>query len=263
MEYVKSKPGPKAWQWYGWNVSLPGAWFRVSCWIKFVGKVPGPSGNFGIKIHGQTDNSWLRKASADEWIRISAVGNNTNGDRSWVLLIFDSLQEPQVVRFTDLILEAFEGSGVPAETTYAAFDGENPASGFATPGGVHYSTDVPDGCNLALSMEYIKTTKGRQGMQWYGWQVDRPGVLFRVSCQIKFLEKVPPPSNNFGLKIHGKTDNSWLTHVVPGKWAHISSSGASTHGDRNWILLIFDSIEEPQTVRFTDLKLEVLDVDKV
>jgi len=257
MEYVKGSEGPGPWQWYGWQVSMPGARFRVSCWIKFLKQVPPPSGNFGLKIHGRTDNGWLRDVSADQWVRISAEGLNTNGDYGWVLLIFDSLQKRQTVRFTDFRLEVFDNPAKPGGLeTRMAFDGEL-TPGFATPGGVRFSQDVPPGCGLTRSMEYVKDFRGGRGGQWYGWQV-ASGSRFKLTCWIKFLERVPPPSGNFGLKIHGRVDNSWLARAVPDKWTKISTEGACTHGDANWILLIFDSVQEPQTVRFSGLAVEIV-----
>lgn len=146
----------------------------------------------------------------------------------------------------------------PAKT-FEAFDNINLLSGFTSRPAVLFSDDVPPGCRLARSMEYVKSFEGSKGFQWYGWQVSMPGARLRVSCWIKFLKQVPPPSPNFGLKIHGRTDNGWLRDVSADQWVRISAEGPNTGGDHGWVLLIFDTLQQLQTVRFTDFRLEAFD----
>ena len=54
-------------QWGGWCIGFPaGTWLRVSAWLQFVGSVPPPSGNFGLKLHGAV-HEVSSKCRANEW----------------------------------------------------------------------------------------------------------------------------------------------------------------------------------------------------
>ena len=54
MRWGKGHQGPSGMQWCGWRFHVShGHWLRMSCWIKFIDRVPPPSGNFGVKIQGQ------------------------------------------------------------------------------------------------------------------------------------------------------------------------------------------------------------------
>lgn len=110
------------------------------------------------------------------------------------------------------------------------------------------------------SIQYTKIMEAAP-FQWSGWRkFIQPNLWIKVSCWIKFVgKKVPAPSSNFGLKLHGRLDNSWVKKCRPNTWEHISSIAPATGGDGNHIILIFDSIRETTTIRFTELKLEVLD----
>lgn len=109
IQYSKNRTGSGPWQWSGWQKSIPRhLWIRVSCWIKFVGEVPAPSSNFGLKLHGRVDNSWVRNCRPNTWTYISSVAQATGGDGNHILLIFDSIQESTVIRFTELRLEIID-----------------------------------------------------------------------------------------------------------------------------------------------------------
>ena len=106
IEYIKTRSGGGPWQWSGFQKHIPhNLWIKVSCWIKFVGQVPPPSGNFGLKLHGRVDNSFLKKCRPDTWEYISSVAKATGGDGNHILLIFDSIHEGITIRFTELKLE--------------------------------------------------------------------------------------------------------------------------------------------------------------
>ena len=48
-------------QWFGWQDKVfANQGLRISFWIKFVGQVPSPSWNFGVKIYGAVYNDWVR-----------------------------------------------------------------------------------------------------------------------------------------------------------------------------------------------------------
>jgi len=114
MRWGKGHQGPSGMQWCGWRFHVShGHWLRMSCWIKFIDRVPPPSGNFGVKIQGQVDNGWVRECQPNVWKYISVVKpSNPGGDGDHHLLIFDSIHGPQEVRFAALTLEDF-GPGVP------------------------------------------------------------------------------------------------------------------------------------------------------
>merc|ERR1711957_746127 len=102
--------GCKPWQWCGWKQSSEaGQWLRVSAWIKFIGSVPTATRkNLGFKIHGAHYQNWVRNAVADEWTWASIVAPARPGhDRDYILLIFDCIDKPQIVRFAGLELEVF------------------------------------------------------------------------------------------------------------------------------------------------------------
>lgn len=123
IQYSKNETGSGPWQWSGWQKSIPRhLWIRLSCWIKFVGEVPAPSSNFGLKLHGRVDNSWVRNCRANTWEYISSVAQATGGDGNHIILIFDSIRERTVIRFTELRLEVIDSP--QAETPindYVAF----------------------------------------------------------------------------------------------------------------------------------------------
>jgi hypothetical protein len=116
-EFTKVSPQNQPWQWCGWRFSQSpsaGKWFRLSAWVKFVGKVPPRSPNFGFKIQGNTLNEWVSACKADEWTWVSQVGHVIpGGDGNHVIYIFDSVKGPQTVRLSQLELELFEQKPLP------------------------------------------------------------------------------------------------------------------------------------------------------
>lgn len=109
VQYKKNRTGSGLWQWSGWQKPIPShLWIRLSCWIKFVGEVPAPSSNFGLKLHGRLDNSWVKNCRPNTWKHITSVGPAMGGDGNHILLIFDSIQKRTVIRFTELRLEIID-----------------------------------------------------------------------------------------------------------------------------------------------------------
>eukprot|EP00551_Chaetoceros_affinis_P006998 CAMPEP_0203684940 /NCGR_PEP_ID=MMETSP0090-20130426/48292_1 /ASSEMBLY_ACC=CAM_ASM_001088 /TAXON_ID=426623 /ORGANISM="Chaetoceros affinis, Strain CCMP159" /LENGTH=205 /DNA_ID=CAMNT_0050554123 /DNA_START=1947 /DNA_END=2567 /DNA_ORIENTATION=- len=152
MQYRKSGVGAQAWQWSGWRMAIPNhLWMKVSCWVKFVSVndadaggddddddddddkqtqkqayIPPPSGNFGLKLHGRLDNSWVKDCRPNTWTHISSVARATGGDGNHILLIFDSIREKVVVRFADLRLQIIDSpekakTKTPPINEYVAF----------------------------------------------------------------------------------------------------------------------------------------------
>ena len=109
-----------------------------------------------------------------------------------------------------------------------------------------------------VCMEYTSTASHQEPWQWCGWRVHCPKTWWmRVSCWIKFIDAVPPPSGNFGLKLHGAVCNDWVRGCRADEWHFVSATRRCSGGDGNHVLLIFDSITQPVTVRFTDLRYEL------
>ncbi len=136
IEYKKGGHGSGPWQWSGWQKHIPHhLWMRVSCWIKFVGMVPPPSGNFGLKLHGKLDNSFLKNCSPDTWEYVSSVGKATGGDGNHIILIFDSVREKTTIRFTELRLEIIDSpeAKTPIEE-YVAFTSTDISREYVTMG---------------------------------------------------------------------------------------------------------------------------------
>ena len=80
----------------------------------------------------------------------------------------------------------------------------------------------------------------------------------RMKCDIKFVDSVPPPSGNFGLKMFGQVCNDWLKDCRPDEWCSIEACvGVIPNHDGNWCLLIFDTMGGPRKVLARNLIVEV------
>jgi hypothetical protein len=67
-----------------------------------------------------------------------------------------------------------------------------------------------------------------------------------MSGWIKFHEKVPAGTNNFGWKIMGQVRNDWLDTCEPNEWHYISEvAPVVPGGDGNHVIFIFDSMVGP------------------
>ena len=79
-----------------------------------------------------------------------------------------------------------------------------------------------------------------------------------MNAWVKFIDKVPSQSSNFGFKIQGNVINDWVKDVQPNIWAKISCVGkAQPDQDSNHVLFIFDTVEGHQKVRLSQLELEL------
>jgi hypothetical protein len=73
-------------------------WIQMSFYIKFFDQVPESSSNFGIKVQGQLENSWVDiirlENKPGHWFYVSkAFPSNPGGDADYMLLIFDSASD--------------------------------------------------------------------------------------------------------------------------------------------------------------------------
>ena len=98
----------------------------------------------------------------------------------------------------------------------------------------------------------------QKNSQWCGWKCHEFAWI-RVSAWIKFVGgTIPPPSDNFGIKIHGAVYNDWLKDCRADEWCFVSAGGRSMPGrDANHILLIFDTMGGPREVHVKELKGEI------
>ena len=106
-----------------------------------------------------------------------------------------------------------------------------------------------------------KNIKGRPGgMQWLGWQSRIfADETLRISFWIKFVDRVPKMSWNFGIKVYGALYNDFVHKCVRDKWCYVEETvKCRNSGDGNHVLLIFDSISHLQTVRISKLQVQVL-----
>jgi len=99
----KKESGPQPFQWMGFQ-GWPGltvfgeTWIQMSFYIKFFDQVPESSSNFGIKVQGQLENSWVDiirlENKPGHWFYVSkAFPSNPGGDADYMLLIFDSASD--------------------------------------------------------------------------------------------------------------------------------------------------------------------------
>ena len=88
----------------------------------------------------------------------------------------------------------------------------------------------------------------------------KEGQWIRLGAWVKFEDTVPQPSSNLGFKINGKINNEWLSDCEAGKWKYISVVGpVKPNGDNGFVLFIFDSMVETDTVRIAAPEMEIFD----
>ena len=106
-----------------------------------------------------------------------------------------------------------------------------------------------------------ENTAGRRGpYQWFGWQNPMfANRILRISFWIKFLGRVPPPSNNYGVKVYGQVYNDWVSKCTANQWCFVEMEKVCRgSGDGNHVIMIFDSINRKQVVRVSHFKIDVV-----
>jgi hypothetical protein len=135
--------------------------------------------------------------------------------------------------------------------------------GFQRGGGkACFVLDAPTkGALSAKCISYTKQVSGSAQWQFFGNAVPlRAGQIVRMSCWIKFIASVPPPSSNFGFKRHlphVEVDCSWVKDCKADTWTLVQKSFLVEETGMDLLLLIFDSLPQGQEVRFTDLAFYV------
>ena len=124
-----------------------------------------------------------------------------------------------------------------------------------------YSSDLPPNYkgNALYSIQLSKT-EGTSMYLWYGFKMPtKPGSKVVFSVWIKFVDTIPPLSDNLGFKHLGAIKNKWINTCKINEWKRISITFISTgnlNEDFEWNLLIFDSIQQAQIIRWVDLEMK-------
>lgn len=164
----------------------------------------------------------------------------------------------------DLTPEENEGSGFYEGKTWQS-DKQAVDESKEDYGAWKLSEDVPNG-HPQISHSYeLDKSPGNKSFQWIGYNVQKmsspaqEGQWIRLGAWIKFEDTVPKPSKNLGFKITGKVHNEWLSDMEANKWKYVSATGPVTNGDKGFVLFIFDSMEDTETVKIAMPEMEIFD----
>ena len=127
--------------------------------------------------------------------------------------------------------------------------------------GKFYIGNVEDDKFTANEIITYENTEGRSGgMQWFGWKNNLfSRQKLRITFWIKFVDSVPKQSGNFGIKVYGALFNDFVKQCQPNKWCFVEKTTVCrASGDGNHVLLIFDSINHKQTVRISQVQIQIL-----
>lgn len=127
--------------------------------------------------------------------------------------------------------------------------------------GKFYTGNVEDDKFTANEIITYENTKGTSGgRQWFGWKNSLfSGKKLRITFWIKFVDRVPKQSGNFGIKVYGALFNDFVKQCQPNKWCFVEKTTVCpASGDGNHVLLIFDSINHKQTIRISQVQIQIL-----
>ena len=106
----------------------------------------------------------------------------------------------------------------------------------------------------------FENTAGRSAPnQWLGFS-DRAfaNEKLKIEFWIKFVDTIPPKVPGFGMKIYNIMYNDWLDDCVANEWCEVSLDVQNVNsGDGDHVLLIFDAINQLQTVRIAQFTITV------
>lgn len=110
----------------------------------------------------------------------------------------------------------------------------------------------PAANEATITYQLNKTTVGPQTNEWCGWQFDGqyiPTGWFRMNAWVKFLDQVPPTSDNLGFKLQGTTFNGWVSQAQANEWKFVSKvvrvHPFNSNPISNLAAYIFDSMAGP------------------
>jgi len=275
-------------QWVGWeDVAFANQKLRVTCWVKFVEKVPEPSHNFGIKVYGVLYNNWLKECTPDTWHYVERTvkcrrsggdeGGGRHGDGNYVVLIFDSIQHTQTVRMSQFNVEILTPDASDVDRTYTAItSGSLPLPKAQLPlrimdrynnfpveekdARMYVAEVIDDTFRPEQIITYDKTSDSPTEYHSIGWMNKAfSDQILRISFWVKFVKQVPVPSRNFGVKVFGKLFNNFVQRCHSDEWYYVEKTVKNkSSGDSNKLHLIFDSIDHNQTIRIAEFKVEIL-----
>ena len=126
--------------------------------------------------------------------------------------------------------------------------------------GKFYVGNIDDDRIAANEIITWENTAGKSGsMQWFGWQSNTfSRQTLRITFWIKFGDRVPTPSRNFGIKVYGALFNDFVRRCQSNKWFFVEKTTVcAASGDDYHMLLIFDSISHKQTIRISQVQLQI------
>ena len=107
-----------------------------------------------------------------------------------------------------------------------------------------------------------ENTHGKSGpWQWLGWQSEIfANETLRISFWIKFVDRVPDRSNNFGIEVCGGVKyNEFVDKCKANIWYYVEKEVkcGSSGGDEN-VRLWFNSISHTQKIHLSMLQVDIL-----
>lgn len=106
---------------------------------------------------------------------------------------------------------------------------------------------------------------GKSGIfQYLGWESNKfAGETLHISFWIKFVDCVPKISSGFGIQVYGEMFTNFINKCKPNTWCFIEETIKcrlkSTSIGFNTVILLFNTIAQKQTVRMSQLKVEILE----
>ena len=93
--------------------------------------------------------------------------------------------------------------------------------------------------------------------QWLGFKSSHfANKILHIVAHIKFEERIPPASSNFGLKVCGKVHNDFLKRCQPDSWCLIKEDVACKKGGDSYVILIFNTVvRKGQKVKIYGMKV--------
>ena len=81
-------------------------------------------------------------------------------------------------------------------------------------------------------------------------------TVISIMFWINFLQKVPRRRHNLGVRANGETHNDWISNCKPDEWFRVEIE--EQNGNYKHISIMFNGIDQIQTVRIAEFKVSVL-----
>lgn len=105
-----------------------------------------------------------------------------------------------------------------------------------------------------------ENTAGHGGsFQWLGYRsTEYINAKILITFMVKFVQK-KPDLNKVALKVYGQMHKSWVANCHPDKWCEESLEFQNLeYGDNGVIILIFDDVNDFQTIRIGYFDIKIL-----